>query len=358
MPAYVNGYRSEVDSESLRRTFVVDPEEKIPLGLFVRGEAYRMWGLIPMNRHLLGTLEPGAPFYLMGADRLGRDVLSRVIYGTRVSMSIGLVGVTLALILGIFLGGVSGYYGGWIDNVIQRVIEFLRSIPTIPLWMGLAAAIPLTMPPLRVYFWITVILSLIGWTGLGRVVRGRFFSLKTEDFVTAARLDGISEPVIIMKHMVPSFMSHIIASVTLAIPGMILAETSLSFLGIGLRPPVVSWGVLTARGAKHPLGRQRPLAVLAGRGGGGLGAGAQLLGGRLERRGGPLCVGERGCVEVGGTEALLLSCLLEITNQRCTREICIQICPQKHSIWSEPCRLTSSWKSTTCKPTSSQTRAW
>ena len=244
LPAYVNGYRSEVDSESLRRTFVVDPEEKIPLGLFVRGEAYRMWGLIPMNRHLVGTLEPGAPFYLMGADRLGRDVLSRVIYGTRVSMSIGLVGVTLALILGIFLGGVSGYYGGWIDNVIQRVIEFLRSIPTIPLWMGLAAAIPLTMPPLRVYFWITVILSLIGWTGLGRVVRGRFFSLKTEDFVTAARLDGISEPVIIMKHMVPSFMSHIIASVTLAIPGMILAETSLSFLGIGLRPPVVSWGVL------------------------------------------------------------------------------------------------------------------
>lgn len=244
LPVYVNNYRSEVDPESLRRTFIVDPEAKIPLGLFVRGEAYKMWGLFPMNRHLFGTLEPSAPLYLMGADRLGRDVLSRVIYGTRISMSIGLVGVSLALLLGIFLGGISGYYGGWIDNLIQRLIEFLQSIPTIPLWMGLAAAIPLTTPPLRVYFWITVILSLVGWTGLGRVVRGRFFSLKTEDFVTAARLDGISEPVIILKHMIPSFMSHIIASVTLAIPGMILAETSLSFLGIGLRPPVVSWGVL------------------------------------------------------------------------------------------------------------------
>ena len=244
LPMYVNDYTSEVDPESFRRTFVTDPEVKVPVGLFVEGEPYKLWGLISMNRHLIGPLEVGAPFYLMGADRLGRDMLSRVIYGTRVSMSIGLIGVALALFLGIFLGGISGYYGGWVDNLIQRIIEFLRSIPTIPLWMGLAAAIPLTMPPLEVYFWITVILSLIGWTGLARVVRGRFFSLKTEDFVTAARLDGISEPKIILKHMVPSFMSHIIASVTLAIPAMILAETSLSFLGIGLRPPVVSWGVL------------------------------------------------------------------------------------------------------------------
>jgi len=182
--------------------------------------------------------------FLLGADRLGRDVLSRTVAGTRISLTIGLVGVTLSLFLGVLLGGVSGYFGGWVDTLIQRLIEFLQSIPAIPLWMGLAAAIPLTMPPLRVYFLITVILSIIGWAGLARVVRGRFLSLKTEDFVIAAKLDGCSDLRIIMRHMVPSFMSHIIAVVTLAIPGMILAETALSFLGIGLRPPIVSWGVL------------------------------------------------------------------------------------------------------------------
>ncbi len=182
--------------------------------------------------------------FLFGADRLGRDVLSRTVLGTRVSMSIGLVGVVLSFFLGILLGGVSGYYGGAIDNLIQRIIEFVRSIPTIPLWMGLAAALPLDWPPLRVYFGITIILSFIGWTGLARVVRGRFLSLRTEDFVMAARLEGSSELRIIWRHMVPSFFSHIIAALTLAIPSMILAETSLSFLGLGLRPPVVSWGVL------------------------------------------------------------------------------------------------------------------
>lgn len=244
LPLYVNDYKSEVDQESLRRTFVIDKEKKIPLGMFVKGEPYKMWGLIPGDRHLFGTLEPRAPFYLLGADRLGRDIFSRTIYGTRISMSIGLIGVILSLVLGILLGGASGYYGGWIDNLIQRVIEFLRSIPTIPLWMGLAAAIPVSVGPIEVYFWITIILSFLGWTGLARVVRGRFLSLKSEDFVTAARLDGVSELRIIMRHMVPSFMSHIIASITLAIPAMILAETSLSFLGVGLRPPVVSWGVL------------------------------------------------------------------------------------------------------------------
>ncbi len=241
---YVNGYTVERDPVSLKSSFVVDPSVRHPVRLFVKGEAYKMWGLIPMNRHLIGPVNAGDPMYLLGADRLGRDVLSRTIYGTRISMSIGLIGVAVSLFLGILLGGISGYYGGWIDNLIQRVIEFLSSIPKIPLWMGLAAAIPLSLPPLRVYFLITVILSLIGWTGLARVVRGRFFSLRTEDFVTAARLDGNSELRIILKHMVPSFMSHIIASVSLAVPAMILAETSLSFLGIGLRPPVVSWGVL------------------------------------------------------------------------------------------------------------------
>ena len=241
---HVPGYSVEIDPVALGRTFVVDPETPVPIGLFVKGEPYRLWGLFETDRHLIGPLDPSQPMYLLGADRLGRDVLSRVIYGARVSMSIGLIGVLLSLTLGIVLGGISGYFGGAIDNLIQRVVEFLRSIPTIPLWMGLAAAIPLTWPPLRVYFTITVILSLIGWTGLAREVRGRFFALKTEDFVTAARLDGNSEMRIILRHMVPSFASHIIASVTLAIPAMILAETSLSFLGIGLRPPVVSWGVL------------------------------------------------------------------------------------------------------------------
>jgi peptide/nickel transport system permease protein len=182
--------------------------------------------------------------YFFGGDSLGRDLFSRVIHGTRISMSIGLIGVIISLFLGILLGGISGYYGGAVDNLIQRVTEFLRSIPTIPLWMGFAAAIPLSWPPMRVYFAITLILSLIQWTGLARVVRGKFFALKTEDFVTAARLDGSGEIRIILHHMVPSFVSHIIASVTLSIPGMILSETSLSFLGIGLRPPVVSWGVL------------------------------------------------------------------------------------------------------------------
>jgi peptide/nickel transport system permease protein len=182
--------------------------------------------------------------YLLGADKMGRDLLSRLIYGTRVSMSIGLVGVVISFFLGILLGGISGFYGGGIDNAIQRIIEFIRSIPTIPLWLGLAAALPQTWGPLQVYFGITIILSFIGWTGLARVVRGRFLSLRTEDFVLAARLDGSGEMRTIWKHMVPSFFSHIIASLTLAIPAVILAETSLSFLGLGLRPPVVSWGVL------------------------------------------------------------------------------------------------------------------
>lgn len=241
---HVNGYKSEVDPVALRRTFVLDPESRIPIGLFVEGEPYRFLNLIPTNRHLIGSSEPSTPVYFLGADRLGRDMASRILYGTRVSLSIGLIGVALSFVLGILLGGVSGYIGGWVDTLIQRVIEFLEAIPTIPLWMGLAAAIPLTMPPLQVYFFITLILSIIGWTGLARVVRGKFYALKTEDFVTAAKLDGCGDLRIIWRHMLPSFSSHIIAAVTLAIPGVILGETALSFLGIGLRAPVVSWGVL------------------------------------------------------------------------------------------------------------------
>jgi peptide/nickel transport system permease protein len=241
---YVNGYTSKVDPIALRRTFEIDPTQKISVGFFVEGFEYKMFGVIPTNRHIFGPLESDQPIYILGADRLGRDLYSRLISGTRISMSIGLIGVFLSLVLGILLGGLSGYYGGSIDNLIQRVIEFLRSIPSIPLWMGLAAALPTNMPPLQVYFGITIILSLIGWTGLARVVRGRFLSLREEDFVMSARLDGQSELGIILFQMLPAFTSHIIAAITLAIPGMILSETALSFLGLGLREPVVSWGVL------------------------------------------------------------------------------------------------------------------
>ncbi len=241
---FVNGYTSKIDPVALRRTFVVDPNTQVRVGFFVQGYEYQLFGLITTNRHLIGPLDPTQPMFLFGADRLGRDVFSRIIAGTRVSMSIGLVGVFLSLVLGILLGGLSGYYGGTIDTLIQRLIEFLRSIPSIPLWMGLAAALPTNMPPLQVYFGITIILSLIGWTGLARVVRGRFLSLREEDFVMAAQLDGTNELGIILGHMLPAFTSHVIAAITLAIPGMILSETALSFLGLGLREPVISWGVL------------------------------------------------------------------------------------------------------------------
>jgi peptide/nickel transport system permease protein len=241
---HVFGYKVEIDRQALRRTFVIDPTVKHPVGFFVQGEPYKLWGLFEMRLKLIGPLEPDQSMYLLGADRLGRDVWSRIVHGTRISMSIGLVGVFLSFILGIILGGVSGYYGGAVDNLIQRLIEFIRAIPTIPLWLGLAAALPPNWPPLWIYFGITIILSFIGWTGLARVVRGRFLSLREEDFVLAARFDGCSQWRIIMRHMVPSFLSHIIASLTLAIPGVILAETALSFLGLGLRDPIVSWGVL------------------------------------------------------------------------------------------------------------------
>ena len=241
---YVNGYKSEIDTFSLRRTFVVDPTKKIPVTLFAKGWEYKLLGFIPADIHLIGPANKDDPVYLLGADSMGRDVYSRMLGGTRISMTIGLFGVIVSLILGILLGGISGYFGGVADNIIQRVIEFLRSLPTIPLWMSLAAALPMSWSPEAVFFGISVILSLIGWTGLARVVRGRFLSLREEDFVLAARLDGHSQLEIIVQHMVPSFLSHIIASVTLSIPYMILSETSLSFLGLGLRPPVVSWGVL------------------------------------------------------------------------------------------------------------------
>jgi len=241
---YVYGYRSKLNEETLVRTFVVDENNKIPVRLFARGNEYRLWGLFESDLHLLGPVEKSAPMYLLGANDQGQDMLSRIVFGARVSMSIGLVGVALSFVFGILLGGISGYYAGMTDTAIQRLIELLMSIPTLPLWLGLSAALPPEWSPLRIYFGITIILSLIGWTDLARVVRGRFLSLRGEDFVMAAELDGSSKPRIILRHMLPSFASHVIASLTLAVPAMILAETALSFLGLGLQPPIVSWGVL------------------------------------------------------------------------------------------------------------------
>jgi peptide/nickel transport system permease protein len=241
---HVQAMQLRRDPVSLAPIYSPDPNRKVDLRFFAEGYPYRLFGLIDTNIHLLGSGDTRQPIFFLGSDRLGRDVWSRIVVGCQISMSIGLVGVALSLIIGIILGGISGYYGGKIDFVIQRVIEFILALPTIPIWLALAAALPQNWPALLHYFMITLILSLIGWAQLARVVRGRFLSLRTEDFVTAARLDGASEMRIIFRHMLPSFMSHIVASVTLAIPAMILAETALSFLGLGLQPPVISWGVL------------------------------------------------------------------------------------------------------------------
>jgi peptide/nickel transport system permease protein len=239
---FVYPIEQEIDIITMQRKYIADTSKRIPIKFFVRGSTYKLLGLFETNIHLFGV-EDGKVF-LFGTDNMGRDLFTRVLYGAQISMSIGLVGVFLSLLLGLVFGGISGYYGGAVDNAIQRIIEVLRSFPTIPLWMALGAALPPELSPVGVYMGITIILSLIGWTALGRQVRGKVLALKNEDFVIAARLAGTSEPRIIMTHLIPSFMSHIIASLTLSIPSMILAETSLSFLGIGLRPPVVSWGVM------------------------------------------------------------------------------------------------------------------
>ena len=242
---FVYGLKSKRDLETLAMVVVPDESRVYPLKLFVRGDPYELWGQFESDRHLFGIeVDDNQMFFLFGADELGRDSLSRIIYGARISLSIGLVGVFLSLIFGVILGGISGYYGGVADLIIQRVIEFLRSLPAIPLWLMLAAALPPTWSSIRIYFGITIILSFIGWTGLARVVRGRFLALREEDFILAARLSNAPRMRIILRHMVPSFASHLIASMTLSIPGMIMSETALSFLGLGLQPPIVSWGVL------------------------------------------------------------------------------------------------------------------
>ena len=244
---YVHAVKGARDPQTFKRVYRADPSEKIPVRFFAVGFEYRFLGLIPTTRHLIGVDESrdaAQTVFLLGTDVQGRDLWSRLMYGTRISLIIGLVGVTMSLVLGVVLGGLSGFYGGVADTVIQRSIEILRSIPTIPLWMGLAAALPRDWSVLQVYFAITIIISFLGWTELARVVRGRFLAMREEDFVVSARLVGCSQMRTIFVHMVPSFMSHIIAATTLALPAMIISETALSFLGLGLRPPAISWGVL------------------------------------------------------------------------------------------------------------------
>jgi peptide/nickel transport system permease protein len=243
---HVSGLKGVRDPKTFKLVYTPDPARKLPLALFVHGYPYHLFGLIPTDRHLFGV-EGGQGvegIFLLGTDQLGRDLWSRLVVATRISLSIGLAGVTLSLMLGILLGGISGLYGGTIDTLIQRLIEVVRSIPTIPLWMGLAAALPNTWSVVQIYFAITLIISLVSWTELARVTRGRFLALREEDFVIAAELAGAGQMRIILRHMLPSFASHIIAATSLALPVMIVSETSLSFLGLGLRPPAISWGIL------------------------------------------------------------------------------------------------------------------
>ena len=243
---FVYAVKIETNKETFTRDFVEDRSQQYPVQFFVKGDPYKLWGLFRMDWHLFGVenAEEVGPIFLLGGDKFGRDILGRALYGGRISLTIGLVGVTISLIIGLLLGGLSGLYGGVVDNLIQRLIEFIRSIPTIPLWMGLAAALPADWPQIRIYFGITIILSLLAWTTLARVVRGKFLSLRNEDFVLAAQSAGANQWYLIWQHLVPSFMSYVLVDITLAIPGMIIGETALSFLGLGLVSPTVSWGVM------------------------------------------------------------------------------------------------------------------
>lgn len=240
---FVYGRDSALNMDKMQREYTDNKTKIYPLRFFCRGQAYKFWGIWKADLHLVCPATDGQ-FFLLGTDRLGRDVLSRIIYGARISLTIGLIGVIFSFTLGIIIGGLAGYHGGWLDLCVQRVIEVLQSIPSIPLWMALAAIMPVSWSPLIVYFAITFILGLLDWTGLARAVRSKLFSLREEEYVLAAQLMGASTSRIIGRHLVPGFISHLIATATLAIPGMILGETALSFLGLGLRQPITSWGIL------------------------------------------------------------------------------------------------------------------
>ncbi|MEE8443805.1 MAG: ABC transporter permease [Alphaproteobacteria bacterium] len=242
---FVYGFDYRLNMENLKREYRPNPNKIQPIRFLCQGDAYRFWGLFEARFHLICPAK-GGTLFLFGTDRLGRDMLSRIISGARISLTVGLFGITISFTLGLVIGGLAGYYGGWVDNVTQRMIEVLRSFPELPLWMALSAALPVTWSPILIYFGITIILGLLDWTGLARAVRSKLLAIREEDFVTAAVLVGAKPSRVIARHMLPSFMSHLIASATLSVPSMILGETALSFLGLGLRPPITSWGVLLA----------------------------------------------------------------------------------------------------------------
>ncbi len=251
-------FESKLDPVTYRLVYKEHKDKTVPLGFFVKGEPTKIWGVIPMERRFFGvdrkayqeqeydenTITTSPTFYFLGADKYGQDIASRLIYGSRVSLSIGLISISITFVLGLVIGGISGYVGGSVDNFIQRGIEIINAFPELPLWLALGAALPLDWPALRVYFAITIVLSLLNWTGLARVARGKMLAFREEDYATAARLLGAGHGRILFRHLMPGMTSHIIVAMTLSIPGMILGETALSFLGLGLRPPVVSWGVM------------------------------------------------------------------------------------------------------------------
>ncbi len=253
---HVNGLESYRDPQTFQRKYDIIPDEKIDVGFFTEGFDYKFLGFIDTNRHLIGFTDPAVydvrpSIFILGSDNVGRDSWSRLMLSNRVSLSIGLVGVAISFVFGVVMGGISGYYGGWVDTLIQRIIEIMSAIPTLPLWMGLSAAVPQHWSVIQVYFAITVILSIFGWTGMARTVRGKFLALREEDYVMAARIAGASESRIMFRHMLPGFYSHLIANMSLQIPEMIIGETSLSFLGLGLRPPAVSYGIMLIQ-AQNP----------------------------------------------------------------------------------------------------------
>ena len=259
---FVYGYDMAVNPDTWMREYTVNPSKRYPLEFFAKGDPYHFWNLVRGERHLF--LAKGGYVHVFGTDQLGRDMFSRVFYGARISLSIGLVGLVMTFVLGIVLGGLAGYIGGWVDRAIQRLTAVLLSIPQLPLWMALTAALPPAWSPLRVYFGVTIILSLFGWTILARQVRGRFLALRVEEFVVAARLIGARKMRVILRHMLPNFLSHTITTATLAVPAMIIGETSLSFLGIGLRPPVVSWGVLLQQAQNYQVIVMTPWLMIPG----------------------------------------------------------------------------------------------
>jgi len=234
---------STIDMETFQRITTEDRTRPQKLRFFCSGEPYKFWGLFDGDFHLVCPPDDG-PFFLIGSDRLGRDVFSRLVYGARLSLTVGLIGIAISLAIGMTLGGLAGYFGGWVDSTVQRMIEVIRSLPELPIWLALSAAVPATWSPVAVFFMISVILGLLDWPGLARAVRSKLLSLREEDFVRAAELVGAKPSRVIRRHLLPNFMSHIVVSASLSIPAMILGETALSFLGLGLRPPATSWGVM------------------------------------------------------------------------------------------------------------------